>query len=303
MNIQVTSRIDAATTCPPAYADPVSLHSALAAFNARRMSPALPEADWPVRIREAAEMGIVEGYWLESERRRQAARAAAAPCDPDGFVDWIEDLERTGPGQGDSLFPYLAEQASLDEMRWFLAQEVSGEAGFDDLTALSQVRMPAPAKLEMARNYWDEMGRGNAKGMHGPMLQVLAAALDVAGLADRNVWEAVALSNLMAGLAANRRYAYHSAGALGIIELTAPGRARYVSDGLRRLGVSAKARHYFDLHAVLDVKHSEAWNREVFRTLVANHPGTAPAIAEGALMRLHCGERCFRRYRAQFGLE
>ncbi|MCA8887010.1 MAG: iron-containing redox enzyme family protein, partial [Hyphomonadaceae bacterium] len=52
-------------------------------------------------------------------------------------------------------------------MRWFVEQEAAGEAGFDDLVAMSQVKMPAPAKLELARNYWDEMGRGNAKGMHG----------------------------------------------------------------------------------------------------------------------------------------
>jgi hypothetical protein len=282
--------------------DPVALHRTLAAFNARRLTPALPSQDWRARLTADGEAAAVEGAWLESERLRQAARAATAPRDADGFVAWFEDLERTGPGQGDPLFPYLAERASLDEMRWFLAQEVTGEAGFDDLAALTQVRMPTTAKLEIARNYWDEMGRGNVKGMHGPMLQVLAGALDVAPLTDPGVWEAVALGNLMAGLAANRRYAYHSVGALGAIELTAPGRAEQVAAGLRRLGVPAKARHYFDLHAVLDVKHAEAWNREVLHSLVAALPEVASAIAEGALMRLRCGERCFRRYRAEFGL-
>ena len=49
-------------------------------------------------------------------------------------------------------------------------QEAAGEAGFDDLVAMTQVKLPTRAKLELARNYWDEMGRGNPKGMHGPML-------------------------------------------------------------------------------------------------------------------------------------
>ena len=62
-------------------------------------------------------------------------------------------------------------------MRWFLTQEAAGEAGFDDLVAYTQVKLPARAKLELARNYWDEMGRGNAKGMHGPMLERLVEAL------------------------------------------------------------------------------------------------------------------------------
>jgi hypothetical protein len=29
--------------------------------------------------------------------------------------------------------------------------------------------MPVRPKLEMARNFWDEMGRGREKGMHCPM--------------------------------------------------------------------------------------------------------------------------------------
>jgi hypothetical protein len=85
-----------------------------------------------------------------------------------------------------------------------------------------------------------------------------------------------------------------------VIELTAPGRATLVSEALRRLRVSAKARHYFDLHAVLDVKHSEAWQREVHYALVAEKPDCARYIAEGALMRLQCGADCFDAYRRHF---
>jgi hypothetical protein len=104
----------------------------------------------------------------------------------------------------------------------------------------------------------------------------------------------------MAGLAARRCTAYQSVGALGVVELTAPGRAAQVAAGLKRLGVPAKHRHYFDLHAVLDVKHSAAWNAEVIAPLAAQSPQIAAAMAEGALMRLECGAACFSRYRAMF---
>ena len=157
--------------------------------------------------------------------------------------------------------------------------------------------MPTSAKLELARNYWDEMGRGNAKGMHGPMLQVLAAVLAADPAIDTTVWESLALANAMTAMATCRRYAWHSVGALGVIELTAPARSELVAKGLRRLGLSDRERRYFDLHAVLDVKHSEAWNREALRPLVEENPRRATAIAEGALMRLTCGARCFARYR------
>src|SRR5207253_6142260 len=109
----------------------------------------------------------------------------------------------------------------------------------------------------------------------------------------------LALANLMVALALDRRYAYHSIGALGAIELTAPGRVAQVDRGLARLGVPKAARRYFTLHATLDLKHSEAWNREVLRSLVAREPRAAQAIAEGALMRLRAGARCFDRYRRE----
>jgi hypothetical protein len=278
------------------------LHRRLARGNEKRFGPALPTADWKRDIDEAAEFLREEGEFLEGFRASVAARAAEAPADADGFVAWFEALEESGPGQGDPLFPWLAEEASMDEMRWFLAQEVAGEAGFEDLSALTQVKLPQRPKLEIARNYWDEMGRGNPKGMHGPLLETLAERLALEPRIETTVWESLALANTMAGLAANRRYAYHSVGALGVIEQTAPGRATLVAKGLKRLGVPAGDRHYFDLHAILDVKHSEAWNAEALHPLVASNPAFAPAIAEGALMRLECGAACFRRYRRELGL-
>ena len=278
------------------------LQRSLAAFNHHRFEPALPTAEWRADIDRTAEWQREEGEFLEARRAAVAARAAEAPTDPDGFVAWYEALEQSGPGQHDPLFPWLAEQASMDEMRWFLTQEVAGEAGFEDLSALTQVKLPVQPKLEIARNYWDEMGRGNPKGMHGPLLEGLAHTLGLQPTVETTVWQALALANVMAGLASNRRYAYHSVGALGIIEQTAPARAALVGQGLKRLGVPNGDRHYFDLHAILDVKHSAAWNAEAIRPLVEADPAFAPAMAEGALMRLECGAACFDRYRAEFGL-
>ena len=271
----------------------------LAHWNQRRLSPGLPEPDWELKLARDHQMLRLEGGFLEALRAEIGAEAAAAPANSEEFLAWFEDLQQSGPGQGDPLFPWLAEQASLDEMRWFLTQEAAGEAGFDDLTAYAQVKLPPRAKLELARNYWDEMGRGNPKGMHGPMLEDLIDALGLAPSLETTVWESLALANAMTAMATTRRYAFHAIGALGAIELTAPGRSAATAAGLKRLGIGGKQRHYFDLHAVLDVKHSEAWNREAIGPLVAEDPRRARAIAEGALIRLRCGQLCFERYRAE----
>jgi hypothetical protein len=271
----------------------------LARWNRARLAPSFPDELWRGSHELDARMLRQEGEFLDALRADVAGEAAAAPSDPEGFIAWFEALREGGPGQNDPLFPWLAEQADREQMRWFLGQEAAGEAGFEDLLSYTQIRMPARAKLEFARNYWDEMGRGNPRGMHGPMLAVLIDRLELEPAIDATVWESLALANAMTAMATTRRYAWHSVGALGVIELTAPARSAATAAGLRRLGFSAGERRYFDLHAVLDVRHSEAWNREALRPLVEEDPRRAAAIAEGALIRLHCGARCFERYRAE----
>jgi len=281
--------------------DPAQLHPALMRFARERLEPRLPD-----QIRDLADaprLRALEARFVEEELAAVQPFVRDAPRDPDSFVRWFEDLRETGPGQGDPLFSWLARSATLQQMKWFLAQEVAGEAGFDDLLALTQIKMPVQAKLELARNYWDEMGRGRAAAMHGPLLSDLARALGVRADPDEIVWESLALANLMVALALDRRYAYHSIGALGAVELTAPGRVAQVDRGLARLGVPRGARRYFTLHATLDLKHSESWNREVLHPLVAQEPRAAQAIAEGAVMRLRAGARCFDRYRQELGLQ
>lgn len=287
---------------PSAHECQHHFHAQLSQFNSTRLAPGHIHSDWLSDIKTDHDMRIDEGRFVETEREAIRDAARNVPDEPGAFVRWFEDLREHGPGQGDPLFPWLAATAPLDPMRWFLTQEAAGEAGFDDLVAMTQVKFPVRAKLEMARNYWDEMGRGHQRGMHGAMLATVVNELELEPTIEETVWEALALANLMVALAANRRYAYHAIGALGAIEMTSPGRVSQVNEGLKRLGVPAHARTYFQLHAGLDIKHSEAWNKEVLYTVVEADARSAQPIAEGALMRLVCGARCFRRYREHLGL-
>lgn len=275
-----------------------SFQRGLANWNRERLSPGFPSDDWQRTLDRDLRMQRLEGAFIEELRAQVADDAAAVPTDADGFMAWFEALEHRGPGQGDPLFPWLRDEAEIDQFRWFFEQEAAGEAGFDDLVAMTQVKMPVRPKLELARNYWDEMGHGTFQGMHGPMLDALVETLKVDPSIDRTRWESLCLANAMTAMASTRRYAWHSVGALGAIELTAPGRSAMVAQGLKRLGFSGKERRYFSVHAVLDVKHSAAWNKEAIRPAVEEDPARAIAIAEGALIRLNCGARCFDAYRA-----
>jgi hypothetical protein len=273
----------------------------LAKYNGQQLQPACPGDAWREELDNHAKVLRAEGEYIEVVRREIGPLVANVPSGVDDFIAWFEDLKETGPGQGDPLFPWLAGTATYEDMLWFLTQEVAGEAGFDDLLALTQVKMPVTVKLEMARNYWDEMGRGREAAMHGPLLGRLANYLNISAQPDRVVPESLALGNAMLALARSRRYCFQSIGALGVIEMTAPTRAGFVDAGLKRLRIPTKKRLYFTLHAVLDIKHSECWNREVLRSLVGENPRCAQAIGEGAVIRLWHGARCFDRYRRHFG--
>lgn len=276
-------------------------HRALAAYNGRRFTPATESPHWEADLYEEGQVGLAESRYVEAVRRQVAPLLADVPNEPDAFIRWYESLLVKGPGQHDPLFPWLEESCTLEQMKWFLFQEVAGEAGFEDLLAMTQVKMSVRPKLEMARNYWDEMGQGQEKGMHGPLLERLSDYLDLHPTPADVVPEALALGTTMIALARHRRYAFQSVGALGAIEMTAPGRADLVNKGLKRLRIPTRKRLYFAVHAVLDVKHSQEWNREVLRPLVAEDSSRARLIAEGAILRLWHGARCFERYRLELG--
>src|SRR4051812_44314596 len=133
------------------------MSSALASLNEARLKPGTAPA---LTLKEEMRLRQIEAEFLQRECAGVAQQASTAPSNAQEFMRWFENLRETGPGQHDPLFPWLAEKATLDQIRWFLRQEVAGEAGFDDLVALTQLKLPVRAKLEMARNYWDEMGRG-----------------------------------------------------------------------------------------------------------------------------------------------
>jgi hypothetical protein len=281
----------------PEFPDAEALHTGLAQWNRRRLAVQTPTPDWTADLARDHRMLRLEGAFIEAFRTLVAPMVADVPQDADGFVAWFEALKDGGPGQWDPLFDWLAAEADLGQMRWFLTQEAAGEAGFDDLVAMTQVKLPARPKMELARNYWDEMGRGQMAGMHGPMLDRTVERLQLSPSIEGTCWQSLCLANTMTALATTRRYVYQSIGALGVVELTAPTRVGSVDAGLKRLGVPPEGRKYFALHAQIDIEHSRGWNAEALAPLVAETPSCAPHMAEGAIMRLICGEQCFEAYR------
>jgi Iron-containing redox enzyme len=237
--------------------------------------------------------------WLTAQKSRIEDALLTLPQEPEAYINWLESLLDSGYGQNHRLFDYLENDASRADFKFFMTQELATEAGFDDLVAMTQVQAPHQVKLELARNYWDELGNGTFEKMHSVQLSWVADALNIKTPEAHYqgiFWQPLALSNMMLAYASRRSYFYQSIGALGAIELTAPSRCLKVTKGLKRLGFTNCQYRYYALHSVLDVKHWQGWRDEILRPLIQNNPEAYLPIAEGFLMRLLAGSDCFDVY-------
>jgi hypothetical protein len=183
-------------------------------------------------------------------------------------------------------YEWLARDASWPEAVRFLALEGGPDGGFDDLVAACQVGLLGAPKLELAQNYWDEMGNGSPAAVHTVLHDRLVAAIDMprVPLSEQPV-EALERAALGGLLATNHWLQPEMLGALGLIELQAGPRCRKVLQAFDRLGAPADAYPFYAEHAEVDPRHGKDWLDNAIIPTVEAHPEWASRILRGALWR------------------
>ena len=211
-------------------------------------------------------------------------------------ADEVADLMRSLAARDrcPPIYQWLAEHATWQQLVHFMAVEGGPDAGFDDLVAITQVGITGPAKVVLAHNYWDEMGRGRLEDVHTVLHDDLVAAVDMPHIARRNLplpaLQRAALGGL---LATNRRLQPEMLGALGLLELQAGPRCRLVVKALRRLGAPAEALPFYEVHASIDPRHGKEWLEQAVVPLVEHDPTWGPGVIRGALWRSAVNEALF----------
>ncbi len=184
------------------------------------------------------------------------------------------------------VYRWVSEQASLDELRRFLAVEGGPDAGFDDLVALCQIGLSGAPKIELARNYWDEMGAGEPAGVHTELHREMAAVVGIPDLPRTQLPEAALERAALGGLLATNRWLQpEMIGALGLTELQAGPRCRMVLAGLKRLQVPERAHAFYAEHAEVDPRHGKDWLEQAIAPLATQHPDWSPRMVRGARWR------------------
>jgi hypothetical protein len=241
----------------------------------------------PLAVRLMLEL---ERPW-EQDMLRRACHARelteeSLPSDPAAFAEWFRSTAFTHPLYEHELYAFLASEATRDQLEWFFRMECAGEAAFDDLVAMGQVGTRGRVKIEMASNYWDEMGKGREHAVHTHLFHRLIEGLSLeAPSVNELPWQVLAGVNVMLWSCIPRRNAFRAQGTLGAVELLAPQRCTRVVHGALRVGIKKKTVVYYSAHAIIDIGHAEGWLENVVKVQVATYAPSRMGIAEGLIAR------------------
>ena len=231
--------------------------------------PTVADIKWRLEEKLVAELDQRDeaGAWDLPERPTAAIRAVAVR----GLVP--------------EVYEWLAVDADHREIVEFLSIEGGPDGGFDDLVAACQIGLDGSAKLELARNYWDEMGNGSPARVHTELHRKLSRALGLAcAPREHQPVEALERSVLTGLLATNRWLQPEMLGALGLLELQAGPRCRKVVAALERIGAGEDALDFYVEHSNFDPRHGKDWVDKAIAPF-DDDPRWAAGIVRGARWR------------------
>lgn len=221
------------------------------------------------------------------------AQIGSSPDDPDAFVPWLKAIIRNHRVFKHPYWhEFMRNEAQPADLRHFVLQESSVDARFDDLLALMQVGTDGPTKMEIANNFWDEMGNGEPEMVHTELFNNIIEHFEITELElAENLSTSALLGGNLAILVCRYRHLFPEAvGHLAVAEWLAPDRFSQVLHAWRRLDLPPKGIIYHELHIGIDAHHASGWFANVVKPL-ATDPVARRAIARGALWRADSSAR------------
>lgn len=216
------------------------------------------------------------------------------PKDGQSYVKWLKNIISKHSSSVHPLYnDFLGLHAQSHHLAYYFAQETNLDPRFDDILAFLQVGLPVEPKLELAQNYFDEMGNGNPAEVHSHMFKTALQQIGVDDqfLQDNMLLDAKISGNISAALALSRRHYFKAVGYFGVTEYLAPRRFKHVVNAWRRNGLPESGITYHELHIGIDAVHAKGWFNNVIIPAVENNMDIGREIAIGAMIRLNSSER------------
>ncbi|GBQ21003.1 hypothetical protein AA12717_0740 [Gluconacetobacter sacchari DSM 12717] len=234
----------------------------------------------------------IEKAWIQWEVSRLGV--VPAEIQPEEIGQAIKTLWREHAGYNHTVFDFMKSDATRPQIIKYFTTDYALNMRFYDLIVLSLVGIDEDVRMEVAHNFWDEMGQGNQARTHVRLYRDLLEYLGIEDTPDQFVdalgWEGLSGYNLLLYFAFNRREYFRSIGALAITELSDPEQYAKLLAGCRRVGIGTdrpSVLDYYSEHVEVDALHGDGWIDNVIVPVLKRYPGEARAVLEGAIMRLN----------------
>jgi hypothetical protein len=216
-------------------------------------------------------------------RRLEEEVGAPTAMPAEEVVPALVDLAHA---DGPSLSRFIEDQGSLDHVREFCVHRSEYQRKEADPHTWMIPRLRGRSKAAAVTIQYDEYGRGSAPAMHGELFATTMAALDLdptyGAYRDLLPASTLATGNLVTMFGLHRRWRGACAGHLALFEMTSVTPMARYSRALRRLGVDAAARSFYDVHIEADAWHEQVAQHELVAGLLEVEPEIGGDIVFGA---------------------
>lgn len=254
--------------------------------------PQAPTAEGSVVIYELTR--LLEDATLAAEDRwLEPGLLDQAPAQGKEYLSWLKSLAREHRVFKHPYYmDFIRNHATREDLRSYVIQESVVDGRFDDLLAMMQVGSNGHAKMEIAGNFWDEMGNGHPDQVHTYLFNKIFEVFDITDEElERGLSANALLSGNLAVLLCRYRHLYPEAvGFLGMTEWLVPDRFVRVVHAWNRLGLPDVGIVYHRLHIKVDSQHAAGWFHNVV-VPAASSETMRRGIARGTLLRLNSSAR------------
>ena len=196
----------------------------------------------------------------------------------------LRAIEDSAPGP--SLSRYLETRGTMPQFLEFVIHRSAYQLKEADPHSWAIPRLSGVPKAALVEIQSDEYGEGQLEAMHAEQFATTMRELGLhpayGAYLDLLPGVTLATVNMMSLFGLHRRWRGALVGHLAAFEMSSPLPNRRYSNALLRLGASASARAFYDVHVVADAVHEQVAAVDLAGGLAAQEPALASDILFGA---------------------